>query len=180
MSGVKNRELFSHLYNIPFPLFVVAGVSLPLFGLIICFVVSVCLNFDEVTESVCGVSNFVPSISAVTGITPQLYFWRYMIGLHSAPRLLLALTYIRYHMTCYRLFNLSSRFKILVQAAFCLNLLDVIVFVGVAFVSNRENYRMLIISLSNNFIALHERLFIVFLFVSTAYMIVTLMIHWVI
>ncbi|CAH8582555.1 unnamed protein product [Heterobilharzia americana] len=168
MGGCTNKELLSQIFSVPFPFFVITGVSLPLFGLIICFVISVYMNFGEVTESVCGVSNFVPSISAVTGITPQIYFWRYMIGLHSAPRLLLALIYLRYHMAFHKLFNLPLRFKILVQTAFFVNLMDVIAFVGVAFISNRENYPV------------HERLFIVFLFASTAYMIVTLVLHWII
>ncbi|CAH8596879.1 unnamed protein product [Schistosoma haematobium] len=162
-----NKGLYRLLW-IPFPLFVVAGVSLPLFGLIICFFVSTYNTFDEVTESVCGVSNFVPSISAVTGIKPQIYLWRYTVGLHSAPRLLLAFIYLRYHMSYHKMFNQSLIYKILTVVAFCLNLLDVVSFVGVAFISNQENY------------PLHEHLFIVFLIASTAYMIVTLVVHWII
>ncbi|KAK4470974.1 hypothetical protein MN116_006478 [Schistosoma mekongi] len=154
------------LFWVPFPFIVVTGVSLPLFGLLICFLVSVYENFDEVTESICGVSNFVPSISAVTGIKPQIYLWRYAIGLHSAPRILLAFIYLRFHMSCRYMFSQSLLFRALVLTVFCLNLLDVSSFVGVAFVSNQENYPV------------HEHLFIVFLFASTAYMLATLTVHW--
>ena len=41
--------------RIPFVKFVIFGVSLPLFGVIISFFTSVIMAFDEVTESVCGV-----------------------------------------------------------------------------------------------------------------------------
>ncbi|OON21955.1 hypothetical protein X801_02146 [Opisthorchis viverrini] len=163
------------LINIPFRLLVITGTSLPFFGVIICTFLSVFSSFDEVTESVCGVSNFVPSISAVTGITPQIYLWRYAIGLHSAPRLLLAATYYQYHKFLLRRCD-HPCCGTLVELSLFFNLVDVITFVGVAFVSNRENFRNLCCFLIT-FLAVHEGMFVVFLFASSLYMLTVLAIH---
>ncbi|KAF7241684.1 hypothetical protein EG68_10416 [Paragonimus skrjabini miyazakii] len=153
------------IIKIPLKTVVIVGTSLPFSGVVICTIISLYTAFDEVTESVCGVSNFVPSISAVTGITPQLYFWRYAIGFHSAPRLLLAMVYYNYHRLFLTRLSCPMAFDILIKLALFFNLVDVITFVGVAFVSNRENFPV------------HERMFIVFLFASSLYMLTVLIIH---
>ncbi|CAL8099304.1 unnamed protein product [Calicophoron daubneyi] len=153
------------IVDIPFKYLIIGVTSLPLFGLLICTFISVWKTYEEVTESVCGVSNFVPSISAVTGITPQLYIWRYLIGFQSGPRLILAAAYYQQHKLYASRLPKPFYFTILAKSALLLHMIDLVSFVGVAYVSNRENFPV------------HERLFIVFLVSSTMYMGVMLTIY---
>ena len=39
------------------------------------------------------VYNAIPSLSAVTGVSPQRYLWRASIVFHAVPRLLVAVSY---------------------------------------------------------------------------------------
>ena len=43
--------------------------------------------------------NVVPSISAVTGISPGRYLWRVVIAFHLGPRLLIVSTYYHFLLT---------------------------------------------------------------------------------
>lgn len=156
----------SFVVKISFSAFVAACISLPFSILLLCFFLSIYTSFDEVTESVCGVSNFIPSISAVTGISPQIYFWRLANGLHSAPRLLMAVSYYRHHIFYHQLFNFSWIFHRLSQITLIFNLVDTTMFLGVTYVSNSENF------------PLHERIFVIFLFASSIHMLCLLIIHW--
>ena len=45
------------------------------------------------------VFNVVPSISAVTGISPGRYLWRVVIAFHLGPRLLIVATYYHFLLT---------------------------------------------------------------------------------
>ena len=45
------------------------------------------------------VFNVVPSISAVTGISPGRYLWRMVIAFHLGPRLLIVSTYYHFLLT---------------------------------------------------------------------------------
>ena len=45
------------------------------------------------------VFNVVPSISAVTGISPGRYLWRVVIAFHLGPRLLIVSTYYHFLLT---------------------------------------------------------------------------------
>lgn len=44
------------------------------------------------------VFNIVPSISAVTGISPQRYIWRISIALHIGPRVIISAVYNAYQL----------------------------------------------------------------------------------
>lgn len=90
-------------------------VSLPLVALFTCFVTAYIFQQDDIHETHCRVSipershwlivtvcfcqvyNIIPSISAVTGISPQRYLWRICIALHIGPRFLIASVYRTYH-----------------------------------------------------------------------------------
>ena len=89
------------------------------------------------------VKNYIPSISAVTGITPQTYVWRIGIALHSAPRF--AVGFLHYNYYLQRLSfvreNHQGLFKKLIRLNFWLNTLENSALVGVTYITNRENYR---------------------------------------
>ncbi|KAJ7996241.1 hypothetical protein DPEC_G00235060 [Dallia pectoralis] len=83
--------------RLPFPDFVTGTVLLPLTGLIACIVTSLMYHLDESTYTHCQVPNYLPSISASISLVPERYIWRFCVGLHSAPRFLLAAVYFSFY-----------------------------------------------------------------------------------
>ncbi|PSN54652.1 hypothetical protein C0J52_01080 [Blattella germanica] len=113
------------------------------------------------------VYNVIPSISAITGISPQRYLWRVCVAFHIGPRIIIASMYHTYYYSLlaaqdpgpghpgikgYRLLN----------TAYWLSLLEIAALCGVTYISNRENYPV------------HEKIFIVFMFGSLSYMLATI------
>lgn len=90
MAVIGEEELLS----IPFRWFVYVVAGMPLFALFACIAISVTLHLDEATRTHCGVSNWLPSISAaVASFPPERYIWRLLIALHSAPRYAIAFAF---------------------------------------------------------------------------------------
>ena len=89
------------------------------------------------------VYNIIPSISSITGISPQRYIWRVCIAVHVGPRFLTSLVYHRYYLALTSRVELAKRKSYLyhVWIAFILNLIEQAALIGVTYVSNRENYR---------------------------------------
>lgn len=94
------------------------------------------------------VYNIVPSISAITGVSPQRYFWRFSIALHLGPRIPIAFIYKNYYRSMLAKLQKERPEKVgnlgaLVTLILVLNCIEIASLGGVTYVSNRENYREL-------------------------------------
>jgi len=86
------------------------------------------------------VRNTIPSISAITGVTPQRYIWRVCIALHSAPRFAIGFLYYQYYMRCTPA-AVSRAYRALVRLLFWVYTIENSCLVGVTYIANVENYR---------------------------------------
>ncbi|XP_058064177.1 post-GPI attachment to proteins factor 2-like isoform X2 [Anopheles bellator] len=111
------------------------------------------------------VYNIIPSISAITGVSPQRYLWRISIALHIGPRFIIAFVYRNWYRAMLANIEEPTRRKKvrrMINVVYCLNLLEISALCGVTYISNKENY------------PLHEKVFIIFMVTSLTYMLVTL------
>ncbi|XP_017850057.1 post-GPI attachment to proteins factor 2-like [Drosophila busckii] len=142
----------------------VVTALLPLVTLFTCFVTAYVFQYDDVHETHCRVYNIVPSISAITGVSPQRYFWRFSIALHIGPRIPIAFVYKNYYRS--QLARLAPalvpRTSCLITLILLLNCIEIAALGGVTYISNRENYPV------------HERIFITFMICSLCYMLATI------
>ncbi|KAG8544954.1 hypothetical protein GDO81_021582, partial [Engystomops pustulosus] len=102
------------------------------------------------------VPNYLPSISAaIGGVTPQRYIWRFCIGLHSAPRLLVAISYLNFYLG-----GGASYWRCHIN--FLLNVCEILCLLLLTYISSNENHDV------------HQLAFVFFMIYSLGYMIVTL------
>lgn len=143
-----------------------AVLSLPLFGLVSCVILSLLYDFESSTATHCNVANYLPSVSsAIGGYTPQRYIWRVCIALHCSPRFIALVCYYNsFHrlqvQTCQYLYHFLVTLNMLLNVIenFCLLLLTCI--------SSTENYNA------------HETSFVTFLVCSEFYMFFSLILCW--
>ncbi|XP_013390573.1 post-GPI attachment to proteins factor 2-like [Lingula anatina] len=147
-------------YRLDFRTFGIVTVSLPAGSLLFSFLWGLIFIPDEVNETVCNCTNFIPSISAVTGVSPGKYVWRICIALHSAPRFIIAVLHYNYYLSLIHNVKPSYRpfYKKFVSLNFWLNTVENACLVLVSYISNRENYPV------------HEKIFVVFMVMSLCYM----------
>lgn len=127
----------------------IGTLMLPLCSMFICFVSAYIFQNDQIHETHCRVYNIIPSISAITGISPQRYLWRVSIAVHAGPRFLVAFAYRSYYN--YILAQATSdtvikasdvvTAKRLIHVCFWLSITEISALLGVTYISNRENYR---------------------------------------
>ncbi|XKL66911.1 hypothetical protein PGB90_010331 [Kerria lacca] len=117
-------------------------VALPFIALFLCFVTAYVFRYDDVHETHCRVFNVIPSISAITGITPQTYLWRICIALHIGPRILVAHLYKNYLSNLAKITLNSNAWikKFFISSCYWFNMIELSSLCGVTYVSNRENY----------------------------------------
>ncbi|XP_037921043.1 post-GPI attachment to proteins factor 2-like isoform X2 [Hermetia illucens] len=146
----------------------IVTAALPLITLLLCFITAYVFQAEEVHETHCRVYNVIPSISAITGVSPQRYFWRICIALHIGPRFPIAAVYRNYYRTL--MVNVKTMKDInlgnfLINLVFWLNIIEISSLCGVTYISNRENY------------PIHEKVFIVFMTVSLCHMLATIKLY---
>lgn len=106
------------------------------------------------------VYNVIPSISSITGISPQRYLWRVVIALHISPRLVISFVH-KNHLKICVLSKLTNRNQLLnatrlAKIVHYLSLIEISALAGVTYVSNKENYRELFLILwSHNSISFY-------------------------
>ncbi|XP_065215907.1 post-GPI attachment to proteins factor 2-like [Planococcus citri] len=160
MNAPEVNKSVQNLYSVSVRKLACVTVALPFFALFVCFITAYIFQFDDVHETHCRVFNVIPSISAVTGITPQTYLWRISVALHIGPRIIVAHLYRNYFSYLLSLDTApTSVFKrVFVSSCFWFNIVELSSLCGVTYISNRENY------------PIHEKLFIVFMVCSLMFM----------
>ncbi|XP_061684251.1 post-GPI attachment to proteins factor 2-like isoform X2 [Syngnathoides biaculeatus] len=133
-------------------------VSLPLLALVICVLISSVFHFEDSTSTHCKVPNYLPSISASISLSPERHIWRFCVGLHSAPRLLVAFTYFKFY---------KVRFDARLPERS-------LAYLGLAF-SVSENLGLLLLTYvsSSETYYVHKEGFILFILSSFVYMLIT-------
>ena len=87
--------------------------------------------------------NVVPSISAVTGISPGRYLWRIVIAFHLGPRILIAAVYHNFLKSFEKALDPDSAsvLKKMLKGCYYLQICEIIGLCGISFIHNREHYR---------------------------------------
>ncbi|XP_022211802.2 post-GPI attachment to proteins factor 2-like [Drosophila obscura] len=163
-AATKEEQPLAIHYLASFHEICIVTALLPLVTLFTCFVTAYVYQYDDVHETHCRVYNIIPSISAITGVSPQRYFWRFSIALHIGPRIPIAFVYKNYYRSQLKRISpeLVPQASWLISLILVLNCIEIASLGGVTYISNRENYPV------------HERIFITFMICSLCYMLATI------
>ncbi|XP_062867294.1 post-GPI attachment to proteins factor 2 isoform X2 [Trichomycterus rosablanca] len=146
------------LFRVNLSIFSVVIVCLPLIGFFACITLSILYHYNEATYTHCQVNNYLPSVSAAISLTPERYIWRFCIGLHSAPRLLISTTYFNFY-----------------RGRFARQTMDLLLSVFTFFLALTENIGLLLLTYvcSTENYSLHKYGFITFVSSSLLHMLCT-------
>ncbi|CAG0898275.1 unnamed protein product [Cyprideis torosa] len=178
---------FSHTYlSFRFKDLCIAMWTVPWVGMWTCFLSALSMHGTSLNVTKCNVYNFIPSLSAVTGVSPQCYIWRASVALNGVPRLCVLLGYRSLFrsslhgapapesqirppsphegtgdtVACAKTDH--GKVEKVIDVTCVLGLIEAVAFSGVTFVSNKENYDI------------HEKFFVTFMTASLLYMLLTL------
>lgn len=126
------------LIRLPFKIFAMATVLLPVTGFIACIIISLIYHYEDTTHAHCKVSNYLPSISSSVARVPERYIWRVCIGLHSAPRYLMSFAYFSFYRGR---FSGRERERLLSGLALLCSLAENTGLLLLTYVSSKENHR---------------------------------------
>ncbi|GJQ69076.1 hypothetical protein Trydic_g6240 [Trypoxylus dichotomus] len=160
----SKSEVVVH-FSLNFRHLCIVTALIPFCTLVICFITAIIYQNEEVHETHCQVYNIIPSISAITGVSPQRYLWRLSVAIHIGPRYIIAAThrsYLRSFIGKDADLDVQRAICRWLEVAFWCNVLEVSALAGVTYISNMENY------------FLHEKLFMFFMFCSLWHMLASL------
>lgn len=85
--------------------------------------------------------NVIPSISAITGVSPQRYLWRVSIALHIGPRFIIAFVYKNYYRVLINELNdpLVSEFYVLLYLKYLNHDIDIPILNDFSFPEYKES-----------------------------------------
>lgn len=162
------NEMEGRLGSLNFRDIAVTTVYLPFCCMIGCLSYAMLFYFDEVTESKCGVHNFVPSISGAVCMRPLLHLWRFCIVAHAVPRVFVTHLYYHSHMTLADKVNSWRSYTSLVSLIYLFDLTDILSLCGLTIVSTVDNFSKAIYICVP--LDVHEFFFIIFGLSSLLYM----------
>ncbi|CAG0886661.1 unnamed protein product [Darwinula stevensoni] len=168
MTELEMVHLSSHHIIISFPHLALSAFFTTFLGCTLCLISAYIMYGRRICDTDCGAYNIWPSISAVTGVIPQRYFWRACVAFWLFPRLLLVAAYNSFFAKSTFQVSKSSQanYSRLRRVALCVHILEVVSFVGGNFIANKENYPY------------HEKCFIVYTAASETYMLLHLLLIW--
>ncbi|KAF5294639.1 hypothetical protein FQA39_LY02771 [Lamprigera yunnana] len=168
LEGPKSNAVMEHSVvhiMLSFKRLCIITIACPVLAILICLLTAVIYQAEDVHETHCRVYNIIPSISAITGVSPQKYLWRISIALHIGPRFIIAAVFKAYHENT---INPGADLKIQDAArkwlsiTFWMDIIEIGSLCGVTYISNVENY------------PIHEKLFITFMISSLTHMLASI------